>query len=104
MKAEIEDWMISEGENNICFFYHHCILRLQILILIIIKGCLRNTLVLGFGGGVVGDLAGFVAATFMRGVDFVQIPTTVLAMCDSSIGGKTAIDVPGGKNLVGASD
>lgn len=62
----------------------------------------RSTLVIAFGGGVVGDLAGFVAATFLRGVDLVHIPTSVLAMCDSSIGGKVGIDSPEGKNLIGA--
>ena len=64
-------------------------------------GCDRSTVVLALGGGVVGDLAGFVASTFMRGVDVVQIPTTLLAMIDSAIGGKTAINLPAGKNLVG---
>lgn len=62
----------------------------------------RSTLVIAFGGGVVGDLAGFVAATFLRGVDLIHIPTSVLAMCDSSIGGKVGIDSPEGKNLIGA--
>ena len=62
----------------------------------------RDTVVVAVGGGVVGDLAGFVAATFARGVSLVQIPTSLLAMVDSSIGGKTGIDVPWGKNLVGA--
>jgi 3-dehydroquinate synthase len=62
----------------------------------------RRTCVIAFGGGVVGDLAGFVAATYMRGVDFVQIPTTVLAMVDSSVGGKTGVDHPLGKNMIGA--
>jgi 3-dehydroquinate synthase len=62
----------------------------------------RSGLVVAFGGGVVGDLAGFAAATWMRGVRFVQIPTTLLAMVDSSVGGKTGIDTARGKNLVGA--
>jgi 3-dehydroquinate synthase len=66
------------------------------------KGYGRDSTVIALGGGVVGDLAGFVAATFMRGVPFVQIPTTLLAMIDASIGGKTAVDTPAGKNLVGA--
>jgi 3-dehydroquinate synthase len=62
----------------------------------------RDTTVLALGGGVVGDLAGFVAATYMRGVAFVGLPTTLLAMIDASIGGKTGVDTAAGKNLVGA--
>ena len=62
----------------------------------------RDTAVIALGGGVVGDLAGFVAATFMRGVPYVQVPTTLLAMIDASVGGKTGVDTPAGKNLVGA--
>ncbi|KAK6006604.1 hypothetical protein QM012_007014 [Aureobasidium pullulans] len=76
-KADIEDWMLS---NN----------------------CTRDTVLIALGGGVIGDLVGFVAATYMRGVRFVQCPTSLLAMVDSSIGGKTAIDTPMGKNLIGA--
>lgn len=62
----------------------------------------RDTLILALGGGVVGDMAGFVAATYMRGIPYLQIPTTLLAMVDSSIGGKTGIDTVHGKNLIGA--
>lgn len=62
----------------------------------------RSDCIFALGGGVVGDLAGFVAATYLRGIRFIQIPTTLLAMVDSSVGGKTAIDLPEGKNLVGA--
>ncbi|KAJ4153298.1 hypothetical protein LMH87_009792 [Akanthomyces muscarius] len=76
-KGEVEDWMLSQQ-------------------------CTRDTVIVALGGGVIGDMIGYVAATFMRGVRFVQIPTTLLAMVDSSIGGKTAIDTPMGKNLVGA--
>lgn len=65
-------------------------------------GAGRDTSIIALGGGVVGDLAGFVAATFMRGLPVVQVPTTLLAMVDASVGGKTAVDTPAGKNLVGA--
>ncbi len=65
-------------------------------------GASRDVTVIALGGGVIGDLAGFAAACWMRGVRFVQIPTTLLAMVDSSVGGKTAVDLPSGKNLVGA--
>ncbi|KAF8476006.1 EPSP synthase-domain-containing protein [Kalaharituber pfeilii] len=76
-KADIEDWMFSQS-------------------------CTRDTVIIAMGGGVIGDMIGYVAATFMRGVRFIQVPTTLLAMVDSSIGGKTAIDTPHGKNLIGA--
>ena len=62
----------------------------------------RSDLLIALGGGVVGDLTGFAAATFLRGIAFIQIPTTLLAAVDSSVGGKTAIDLPAGKNLCGA--
>ncbi len=65
-------------------------------------GLERSDVVIAFGGGVVGDLTGFAAAILKRGMDFIQIPTTLLAQVDSSVGGKTAIDVPQGKNLIGA--
>ncbi|MCC7096608.1 MAG: 3-dehydroquinate synthase [Thermomonas sp.] len=65
-------------------------------------GATRDACVFALGGGVVGDLAGFAAACWMRGIDVVQLPTTLLAMVDSSVGGKTAVDIPQGKNLVGA--
>ncbi|KAJ5224899.1 uncharacterized protein N7469_008402 [Penicillium citrinum] len=78
-KADIEDWMLSQSPP-----------------------CGRDTVVIALGGGVIGDLTGFIAATYMRGVRYVQVPTTLLAMVDSSIGGKTAIDTPLGKNLIGS--
>ena len=62
----------------------------------------RDDVIIALGGGVVGDLAGFVAATYMRGIGYIQVPTTLLAMVDSSVGGKTAIDLGAGKNLAGA--
>ena len=65
-------------------------------------GLTRSDVAYALGGGVVGDLTGFAAATYMRGIDFIQVPTTLLAMVDSSIGGKTGVDIPEGKNLVGA--
>ena len=62
----------------------------------------RDGVVVALGGGVVGDIAGFVAACYQRGVDFLQVPTTLLAQVDSAVGGKTGVNLPGGKNLVGA--
>lgn len=66
------------------------------------NGFTRSDFLIALGGGVVGDTVGFAAATYMRGIDFVQIPTSLLAQVDSSVGGKTAVDIAGGKNLVGA--
>ncbi len=66
------------------------------------SGIERGSTVVALGGGVVGDLTGFAAATFLRGVPWVNVPTTLLAMVDSSLGGKTGVDLPQAKNLVGA--
>ena len=88
---------VPEGETaKTLAVAEHCWDRLMA------AGLDRSSTVLGLGGGAVGDLAGFVAATYMRGVNFVTLPTTVLAQVDASIGGKTAIDHPKAKNLIGA--
>ncbi|RZU99268.1 3-dehydroquinate synthase [Spiribacter vilamensis] len=68
----------------------------------LVNGFSRDCRIIALGGGVIGDLAGFVAATYQRGVDFVQVPTTLLAMVDSSVGGKTGVNHPRGKNMIGA--
>jgi len=85
----------GEQEKNLARFAE-CLDALAAL------GATRDATVIALGGGVVGDLAGFAAACWMRGIDCVQLPTTLLAMVDSSVGGKTAVDLPAGKNLVGA--
>ena len=68
----------------------------------LVAGISRKDLMITLGGGVIGDLGGFVAATYLRGINFIQVPTSLLAQIDSSIGGKVGIDLPAGKNLVGA--
>lgn len=75
---------------------------LMILNFLAEKEITRQDVIISLGGGVVGDMAGFAAATYQRGISFVQVPTTLLAMVDSSVGGKTAINLPSGKNLAGA--
>ncbi|MBX3701225.1 MAG: 3-dehydroquinate synthase [Dokdonella sp.] len=74
----------------------------QIFAALAALGASRDATILALGGGVIGDLAGFAAASWMRGIDFIQMPTTLLAMVDSSVGGKTGVNLPQGKNLVGA--
>lgn len=88
---------VPAGEGSKSFFELERVLDRLLEI-----GLDRKDVVIALGGGVVGDLAGLTAALYMRGIDFVQIPTTLLAQVDSSVGGKTAIDTPRGKNLVGA--
>lgn len=74
----------------------------QIFDVLLQNGCDRKTIIFALGGGVVGDMAGFAAATYLRGVSYVQLPTTLLAQVDSSVGGKTGINHPLGKNMMGA--
>lgn len=88
---------IEQGEASKCFDNYKMLLAKMVE-----YGFTRSDCVVAVGGGVVGDLAGFVAASFMRGVDFYNIPTTVLSQVDSSVGGKVAIDFEGYKNIVGA--
>ncbi|MBT4916819.1 3-dehydroquinate synthase [Candidatus Peregrinibacteria bacterium] len=73
----------------------------EVAIKMIEKGIDRHDAVIALGGGVVGDIAGFVAAIYMRGIPYIQVPTTLLAMVDSAVGGKTGVDLPVGKNLIG---
>ena len=82
----------SKNLNTVSMLYEHLIL----------KKFTRNSLLVALGGGVVGDLTGFSAATFLRGIDFIQIPTTLLSQVDSSVGGKTGVDFNSYKNMVGA--
>ena len=94
--------------ETVCYFFpageasKNAQTYLQILNFLAEKQITRSDLIIALGGGVVGDITGFAAATYLRGIAYVQIPTSLLAMVDSSVGGKTAIDLPAGKNLVGA--
>ncbi len=91
-----EVFIIPDGEEykNILWFYylHGMLLK---------KRFDRSSLLIAFGGGVIGDITGFVASTYMRGIDYIQVPTTLLAQVDSSVGGKTGINHPLGKNMIG---
>lgn len=94
---EVSRWLMKDGEQ------HKSLRSLeQALTFLGRSGLERNDCVVALGGGVVGDLAGFAAATYLRGVSFIQVPTTLLAQVDASVGGKTAVNLAAGKNLVGA--
>src|ERR1051326_1060361 len=94
---EVSTWLMKDGEQ------HKSLRSLeQALMFLSRSGLERSDAVVALGGGVVGDLAGFAAATYLRGVAFVQVPTTLLAQIDASVGGKVGINIPAGKNLVGA--
>lgn len=93
----VEKFIIPSGESSKCGEMY-----LKLLRFLAAHQVTRTDVLVALGGGVVGDLTGFAAATYLRGVSFVQVPTTLLAAVDSSVGGKTAIDLPEGKNLVGA--
>lgn len=90
-------WVLPAGEGSKTFTGLHDVVNALAQL-----SATRDATIYALGGGVVGDLAGFAAACWMRGIDCVQLPTSLLAMVDSSVGGKTAIDIPQGKNLVGA--
>lgn len=96
-ESRLLSFMVSPGENN-----KNRETKAAIEDFLLTQGCTRDTVILAVGGGVIGDMIGFVAATFMRGVRVIQVPTSLLAMVDSSVGGKTAIDTPLGKNFIGA--
>src|SRR6185503_10371432 len=95
--AKVFEWLMPEGERYKSF----AVLEKAVTFLSENR-FERNDLVVALGGGVVGDLAGFSAAVYLRGVPVAQVPTTLLAQIDSSVGGKTGINLPVGKNLVGA--
>jgi 3-dehydroquinate synthase len=95
--ARLSELLLPEGEahknwQSLNLIFDH----------LLSHGCDRHTVLFALGGGVIGDMTGFAAATYMRGVPFVQVPTTLLAQVDSSVGGKTAINHPLGKNMIGA--
>ncbi len=93
----VSTFSVPSGEESKALKYY-----VNLLELIAEKGLTRSDTLIALGGGVVGDLTGFVAASYLRGISFVQIPTTLLAMVDSSVGGKTAVNLRAGKNLAGA--
>lgn len=96
-KFQVFEFLMPEGER-----YKSFRVLERIVLFLAENGFERNDLVLALGGGVVGDVAGFAAAVYLRGIEFIQVPTTLLAQIDSSVGGKTAVNLPVGKNMVGA--
>ena len=94
---KIDQFVVAPGEAS-----KSMVVLAQLIDDILAIGVDRSVLLVAFGGGVIGDLTGFVAATLLRGVDFVQIPTSLLAQVDSSVGGKTGVNAKAGKNLIGA--
>jgi 3-dehydroquinate synthase len=95
--SAVELVVLPDGES-----YKHWQTLNQIFDALLGKGCDRKTILFALGGGVIGDMTGFAAASYMRGVPFVQVPTTLLSQVDSSVGGKTGINHPLGKNMIGA--
>lgn len=92
----VSDLVVPHGESN-----KNLEVAGELYDALALLGISRDDLIVALGGGVVGDMAGFVAATYMRGLPFVQVPTTLLSMVDASVGGKNAVNLPAGKNLVG---
>ena len=105
---DVKDTLEASGFSCSCFVYpagensKNGSVYLELLNFLAENTFTRTDCLVALGGGVVGDLTGFAAATYLRGIPFIQVPTTVLAAVDSSVGGKTAIDLPSGKNLAGA--
>jgi 3-dehydroquinate synthase len=96
-EKDAQPWTVPAGESS-----KNLTSAAQLLSQLATQKIPRSGTIIALGGGVIGDLAGFVAATYLRGIHFVQVPTTLLAMVDSSVGGKTGVNLPEGKNLVGA--
>ena len=94
---DVKEFVFPHGEQS----KSHTVL-LNLYDFLANSGITRSDCLIALGGGVVGDLTGFAAASYLRGIDYVQLPTSLLAQIDSSVGGKTAVDIPAGKNLVGA--
>ena len=94
---KVSGYIVTNGEGS-----KNLDVASRLLRFLVDQSITRQDILVALGGGVVGDIAGFVSAVYLRGVDFIQLPTTILAAVDSSVGGKTGVDLPEGKNLVGA--